>query len=247
MHTFTLIAAAALLALQPNTPAISGTEEIVPIGRSTWLLVEGVSVEELRAGSVDIYPKGYLQPGNIRVLQDLRGEILLWIDISAGNPLGQYDVAITIARMQGDKPAIHRLDWTIKTQRPNPPPDEPTDPSDPDSPVKVARVTYVYEKDSNPVPPGVAVALAEINKETPDIIATEFEDDTRDGTGEVPDQYAVALQAAKDEGIPCLVVEDNRGEVLRVVRAPTTQEQVEEALQWSRLAAESKGRKERGE
>lgn len=235
---YSFLVAAALLAFQPSPDlSISGTEEVVPVGRSTWLLVEGVSVEELRAGAVDIFPKGYLQPGNVRVLQDLRGDILLWIDIAAANPLGQYDVMVTVARMQGDTPAIHRMTWSIKTQRPNPPPGEPEpeDPSNPD--VRVSRVTYVYEKDSNPVPSGVGVALSRINKESPEIVATEFEDDTTDGDGQVPDQYAAALRAAKEDGLPALVVEGSDGSVLRVVRSPKTESDVMEAIEWSGLAA----------
>jgi len=93
----------------------------------------------------------------------------------------------------------------------------------------IDRVTYVYEKDANPVPPGVAVALATIN-EGGEIIATEFEDDTVDGTGETPDQYKVALAAAKKEGVPALVIESD-GEAIKVLKNPTTTEQVLEAIE----------------
>ena len=62
-------------------------------------------------------------------------------------------------------------------EAPKPPPD--TDPIDPPPPnQKVTAVTYVYEKDDNAVPEGVATALQRINTETPEITATEFDQDT---------------------------------------------------------------------
>jgi hypothetical protein len=50
-----------------------------------------------------------------------------------------------------------------------------------------------------------------------------------DGDGEVPDQYAAAIEAARKAGLPALVIMAG-GKVLRVVKAPTTAEQVTEAV-----------------
>ena len=91
------------------------------------------------------------------------------------------------------------------------------------------KATYVYEKDANPVPPGVAAALQKLNAEKK-IVATEFEEDTVDGTGEVPAQYKSTLDAAKQTGIPCLVVQDAKGNVVRTVKSPTTEAQIMEAV-----------------
>jgi hypothetical protein len=91
---------------------------------------------------------------------------------------------------------------------------------------KVTAVVYVYEKDQGSVPPPVLSALDKLNRQG--ITATSFEDDSTDGTGDVPDQYKAALPAAREAGLPSLVV--SAGErVLRTVKGPTTEEQVIES------------------
>lgn len=94
------------------------------------------------------------------------------------------------------------------------------------SPVTATAATYIYEKDNGGVPPAVSAGLSELNAKG--ITATTFEEDTVDGSGQVPDQYKVSLPAAREVGLPALVV--MAGEtVKRVVKAPTTMEQVVEA------------------
>ena len=94
-----------------------------------------------------------------------------------------------------------------------------------------AQVVYVYEKDSNPVPRPVAGALMAINAdEESGIEATEFEDDTVDGGGDVPEQYKAALRAARKSGLPALVVLDADDRIIEVVSNPTTEEQVMESI-----------------
>lgn len=94
-------------------------------------------------------------------------------------------------------------------------------------PANVTRVTYVFEKDTTPVPRGVVTALIKLN--AMGIIATEFEQDTIDGSGSVPAQYAVPLAAAKGVGLPALVVQSNLA-VLRTLRNPQTEAEVLEAV-----------------
>ena len=54
-------------------------------------------------------------------------------------------------------------------------------------------------------------------------------DDGADGAGDVPQQYAAPLAAAREAGLPALVV--TAGEtVLKVVKSPTTAAQVMEAV-----------------
>jgi len=93
--------------------------------------------------------------------------------------------------------------------------------------------TYVYEKDDGMPNSAVMVGLDRLNREKK-IRATLFEDDTVDGDGQVPDQYKVALEAAKAAGLPALVV-TNGEKVVNVVvdrskshpdRQPLTTEQV---------------------
>lgn len=103
---------------------------------------------------------------------------------------------------------------------------DPTNP--PPIPVKAAAVTYVYEKDNNAVPAGVARALQAIN-EAGSAVATDVDDDVTDGDEQVPDQYKVAFAKAKEAGVPCLVVQKLDGTV-KVVKDPKTEAQVMEAL-----------------
>jgi len=91
----------------------------------------------------------------------------------------------------------------------------------------VDRVTYVYEKDDTAVPRPVSFALTQLNEQG--IVATELEHETVDGTGEVPEQDKIALAAAKEAGLPALVVQ--AGEVVvRVVKNPKTEADVMEAV-----------------
>ena len=91
----------------------------------------------------------------------------------------------------------------------------------------VTAVVYVFEKDDTAVPGAVSFAMDKINRDG--IEATIFDDDIVDGTGEVPDQYAVPLSEARKVGLPALVVMSG-DKVVRVVKAPTTEQAVMEAI-----------------
>jgi hypothetical protein len=111
-----------------------------------------------------------------------------------------------------------------------------TDPTVPPPSVnKPTRAVYVYEKDSGAVPPQVAGALNVLNRQALEagsgFVADEFEDDTVDGTGQVPDQFKVALETARkpENGLPCLVVLAG-DKVIRTVKSPKTARDIEEAV-----------------
>lgn len=99
-----------------------------------------------------------------------------------------------------------------------PPPVDPT--------VKITAATYIYEKDRGGVPPAVSAALSELN--AAGIRATTFEEDATDSDDDVPEQYQTSLAAAREAGLPSLVMLAG-ATVVRVVKAPTTKEQVLEA------------------
>ena len=82
----------------------------------------------------------------------------------------------------------------------------------------VTAAVYVYEKDMTAVPTGVVIGLNVLNRDR-GIVATLLEADTTDGDGEIPDQYRPALAAAKDRGLPALVVLSG-STVLSIVQAP---------------------------
>ncbi len=89
---------------------------------------------------------------------------------------------------------------------------------------KADSAIYVYEKDQGGVPPAVMSGLSKLNSDRK-LVATEFEQDTKDGTGEVPEQYKVALEAAKKAGLPSLVA-CSGSRVLKVTKDPRTEEDV---------------------
>ena len=127
-------------------------------------------------------------------------------------PNGQY---VGIVYLESGETVLLTKVQVLKLPNPTPPPS------------KVTAVTYVYEKDTTIIPRPVSFALKNLNEKG--IIATEFEQDSVTGTGQVPRQYAAALKAAKDSGIPCLVVEGG-GKVIRVVLDPKTEQDVMEAI-----------------
>ena len=96
---------------------------------------------------------------------------------------------------------------------------------------KATAATYVYEKDQTGSVPGpVLVALDKLNRDkAKPILATTFEDDTLDSTGETPEQYKVPLKAATDAGLPALVVTAGAS-VLKVVKDPKTEDDVLKAV-----------------
>lgn len=89
---------------------------------------------------------------------------------------------------------------------------------------KATSAVYVYEKDAGPIPNAVSAGIDKLNREKK-IPVTLFEQDTKDGTGETPEQYKAALAAAKNETLPAFVVLSGSN-VLKVVKAPKTAEEL---------------------
>lgn len=154
--------------------------------------------------------------------------VQLPLGISAENPTGQdpfaedslvVDVGGVIPKPVDPKPPV--VD----------PPVDPTKPVEPpavDPSTTPTAAIYVYEKDETAVPSAVRSALNRLNRERK-ILATEFEDDTIDDTGSTPAQYTIPLAAARKAGLPALVVMAG-SEVLSVTLAPSTEDQVLEAV-----------------
>lgn len=96
------------------------------------------------------------------------------------------------------------------------------------APSGATAATYVYEKDQHAIPSAVLAGLNRLNREKK-IIATALDVDTKDGTGEVPGQYKLPFAEAVKAGLPALVVTAG-DKVLTVVKSPTTEEAVMEAV-----------------
>lgn len=95
--------------------------------------------------------------------------------------------------------------------------------------VKATAATFIYEKDDHAVPDPVHFALQQLNAKH-GIIATAIDQNVVDGTGDTPEQYKVPLAEAKKVGLPTLVVMAG-AEVVKVVKNPTTEAAVLEAIQ----------------
>lgn len=86
---------------------------------------------------------------------------------------------------------------------------------------KASEATYVWDKSQGGVPPAVMSGLNKLNTER-NILATQFE---QPDSGNIPDQYAVAFEAAKKNGLPSLVALAGQ-RVLKVTKDPRTEEAV---------------------
>ena len=93
---------------------------------------------------------------------------------------------------------------------------------------QATAAVYIHEKSDTAVPSGVLTALDKLNRQG--IVATVFDADTTDGSGETPDQYKAALEAAKQAGLPALVVMAGSA-VEHVVKAPSSEQAVLEAVE----------------
>lgn len=89
--------------------------------------------------------------------------------------------------------------------------------------------TYVYELRESAPPSAVYAGINQLNREKK-VVANLYDDDTTDGAGEVPDQYKTAVTAAREAGLPALVVTGG-DKVLNVVKDPKTVEAVVGAVQ----------------
>lgn len=85
---------------------------------------------------------------------------------------------------------------------------------------KADAAVYVYEKDASSVPNEVAAAIDKLNRERK-ITASQYEHDTKNGIGGVPEQYKAAVVAAEAAGLPALVASAG-SKVLKVTKDPRT-------------------------
>ena len=96
---------------------------------------------------------------------------------------------------------------------------------------RATAVVYVYEKDAGGIPNPIQAAFNALNRDTErGIRATFHEVDSTDGDSQIPDQYKVAVAAAREAGLPSAVVQSG-DKVLRVVKSPKTEADVKEALE----------------
>lgn len=138
---------------------------------------------------------------------------------------GQY---IRLEPLQG------KADWRVYTIQirgpPQPPPVTPpvvtpTPPDtvpqpDPTTPGPARQITYIHEHQQQQIPRPIQEALRRLREAG--ITATAIDKDIKDGAGQIPAQYRVALGAAPS-GRPSAVIEDGKGGVL-VIENPTEQD-----------------------
>jgi hypothetical protein len=91
----------------------------------------------------------------------------------------------------------------------------------------LTAAVYIHEKDDTPVPSAVRAAISQLNSQG--LLATEYEEDTTDGTDDVPAQYKLPLEAAKKAGLPAMVFLA-KDKVAKVLKDPKTDTEILEAV-----------------
>jgi hypothetical protein len=185
----------------PDGAEITGQGWILPEGVRTW---DNVTTKDVRIPL-------WADPGQHKIRYKI-----FWIKLDDFTFVDGNGEEQTITQYIGHGYLDEEVVLTVKGEKPPPDPPKPS----------ATRVTYVYEKDQTAIPPEVAAALNELNLKG--WTASEFEEDTRDGEGQVPDQYVKALTLATEKGLPALVVETPNGEV--VVHNPKTRKDVIDAV-----------------
>lgn len=99
----------------------------------------------------------------------------------------------------------------------------------PTNPAKLTQLVLVYEKDQSTISPAIRAAFHKVNVDGSGVVASVLEVDSTNGGGSIPKQYAAAVKAARDAGLPALVAVAG-DVVVRTVKNPTTEAHVTEAL-----------------
>lgn len=210
---------------KPIEFAIDGPTEIEP-GRMLTLSIAGITTTAAIDGPLPgvswlMYPKTEdqrIERNGHAIHATWPGACHVWFVASVNNPDPTQKplVAMKLVKVGEPKP--------VDTK-----PATPSTPTTPATPSAVKRVTYVYEKDDGEIPSEVAVALDRLNRDRK-IVASKYEDDTTDGSDDVPEQYKAALAIAREFGEPIIVIEFIDGRTPLYVKNPTTKEQVLQAV-----------------
>ena len=134
------------------------------------------------------------------------------------------DVATAIVKPAGPapKPVVVPVDPTPVVDPANPPVGPDTPPVAPTT--KPTAAYYIFEKDDGAVPPAVQTGLDRLLREKK-IDARSIEQHVTDGTDRTPDAFKAPIAAAKQAGLPALVVMAG-DEILSVTKSPTTEEAI---------------------
>lgn len=162
------------------------------------------------------------------MIGDGRRQAVTWTESTQA-----FAVALTVTHTNGTTAtAVHICNpaQPVVVQPPPtlPPPAIPPPETKPAPATPGMAVTYVY-KSRTPVPGEVLAGLNRINREK-GIRATLCDDDPQDGTNDIPDQYKLAVAAAREKGLPSLVIVAE-GKVVKVVPDPKTEAEVWGAVQ----------------
>jgi len=195
--------------------ATSQAQIIIPITNQPYKPIEATYVTDSIPEGASIIPEWNATEG-VQFREPVPGQLFIW-----AKP-GKHEISVTLdwILIDWDKKTFERGRPTLRGQfTVEGKPDDPDDPDDPD-PEQIDQAIYLYEKDDGPIPPGVMAALSKANEESEgEIIAVPFEEDQRDGDGDVPERYAVAYKAGMQFKRPCLVLVS--GKATKVVTVET--------------------------
>lgn len=219
-------------------PKIDGPT-VVPLGGELRLSVTGLTTPPLAEGIQKL--QEWSQRVSLVVDAPEGGEATADTDLSLGLGAQSVRFRIFFTASKGGTYVLIVHDanaGVVATKRitvgpvvppPNPQPGPGPGPSPGPNPSKLTQLVLVYEKDQSTISPAIRAAFHKVNVDGSGVVASVLEIDSTNGGGSIPKQYAAAVKAARDAGLPSLVAV--AGDVIvRTVRNPTTEAHVTEAL-----------------
>lgn len=157
-------------------------------------------------------------PGGVREFND-GSTLAVWA------PPGTHEITLSVvlAKVEMDKIVFKKETkvYRLKIRGPPEDPKDPVVPVDPDAKADAAHI--IYESGQSRVPLHADAAARELRKQGKQVRIVDADAET--GTGEVPRELAKSIEAAKETGLPALVLL-SKGKVLRSVKLPATKEAI---------------------
>jgi hypothetical protein len=226
MYALTLLLALLSQAGEPSMYGVASTPETTiqaTVGESVWLEVDTLTLADLDAGAVYVFPSGC--DVGLRVLQDRRGSVIVWFCASerAPNDRGQYDILL-VAPIAGEPPTLKRLAWTIRTGAGPQPPPKPPGPG-PDPTVLGSRLLVIRETEETTAEEAALILQARASESLSGKLQV-LDKDSQDEAGN-PSPIVAACLATYSADLPAVYVLDSSGLVIRGVPLPGTVEELE--------------------
>jgi hypothetical protein len=219
----------------PATPDPISKAKAVLVAPKTFRVGGNTTLDA--SGSVGDRVEWKITDSRFLMIGDGRKQAITFTDPDAPNAADPFAVTLLVFTVDSATKAITSVDSDVAIVRlagppvvqPAPPGPAPVDPSEPGTPTvpvvdpttKATAAYYFFEKDDGAVPPPVQTALDRLMREKK-IDARSIEQDVTDGTDRMPEAFKAPFAAAKQAGLPSLVVLAG-AEILSVTKSPQTE------------------------